>query len=166
MRKEKKILAGRNITTLFDCCIRQYIRILEERCDTAKEMAEIFRTEIKGIPIREDFSGSIPKGKRARKKQKRELSSLIYPEMCEKANRLDGQKNNRRKATLLQAIDRGWMEQISALECLRQCIGYQGYAQIAPERAYALEAFKLYSKMQDDIYETAVRLFFQEGEKN
>ena len=163
--ERKRILAGRNITALFDCCIRQYIRILEERCDTAKKMAEAFRTEIKGIPIRKDISGPVPKGKRARRKQKRELSSLIYTGMRDKADQLDGQKNSRRKAALLQAIDRGWIEQISALECLRQCIGYQGYAQIAPERAYALEAFKLYAKMQDDIYETAVRQFFQEGEE-
>lgn len=69
------------------------------------------------------------------------------------------------KKILLTGIDISWMEQIRALECLRQGIGYQGYAQIDPKTAYAEFAFDLFKKMKLSIYTYAISTILG-GDKN
>lgn len=69
------------------------------------------------------------------------------------------------KKILLTGIDISWMEQIRALECLRQGIGYQGYAQIDPKTAYAESAFDLFKKMKLSIYTYAISTILG-GDKN
>lgn len=56
------------------------------------------------------------------------------------------------RLAMLASIDSAWMEQLRALDFLRQDINYHGYAQTDPKSQYAVKAFDLYAKMKDNIY--------------
>lgn len=64
------------------------------------------------------------------------------------------------RSAILMSIDSAWMEQIRALDYLRQDISYYGYAQTDPKSQYAIRAFDLYSKMKDNIYTMATYAYF------
>ena len=64
------------------------------------------------------------------------------------------------RSSMLLSIDSSWMEQLRALDFLRQDIGYVGYAQIDPKSQYAVKAFDLYSKMKDNIYVMTTYAYF------
>lgn len=97
-------------------------------------------------------------------RSKKELSSFL--ETIFKMRYVELQINLiKAKKILLTGIDISWMEQIRALECLRQGIGYQGYAQIDPKTAYAESAFDLFNKMQLSIYTYAISTILG-GNKN
>ena len=54
------------------------------------------------------------------------------------------------------------MEQLRALEFLKQDIFYLGYAQKDAKTEYALEAFRLYGMMKSSVYTLATYMYFQQ----
>lgn len=71
-------------------------------------------------------------------------------------------RESKERKCILTAIDVAWMEQIKALEFLKQDIFYTGYAQQDPRAVYAIEAFSLYNEMKANIYRSAVYFYFSE----
>ena len=55
------------------------------------------------------------------------------------------------KAITLRIVDKNWMEQLDAMEHLKEGIGLRGYAQTNPLQAYALEGFELFDNMLAQI---------------
>lgn len=70
------------------------------------------------------------------------------------------------RSVLLLSIDTAWMEQLRALDFLRQDISYFGYAQTDPKSAYAVKAFDLYEKMKNSIYAMAAYACFNYDVEN
>lgn len=146
--ERRKILSGEEISEKFQKCIEYYADMLvqKDKGDVERIKADtsaIEKLDISAIPLQ----------------PKKELSSFLKKQLVELNKDEEIEKEQR---ALLKGIDIAWMEQIRALESLRQCIGYQGYAQIDPKSAYALQAFDLYTKMQYRIYSIAVESYFAE----
>ncbi len=59
-------------------------------------------------------------------------------------------QNDFEKAITLKVLDKNWMEQLDAMEELKEGIGLRGYAQTNPLQAYALEGFDLFDSMLKD----------------
>ena len=55
------------------------------------------------------------------------------------------------KAVVLQTIDIGWREHLSALDHLRQGIHLRGYAQKDPKQEYKREAFQLFESFLESV---------------
>lgn len=72
----------------------------------------------------------------------------------------DATREAHERSSMLTSIDMAWMEQLRALDFLRQGINYVGYAQIDPKSEYAIKAFDLYSKMKNNIYTMTTHTFF------
>ncbi len=58
----------------------------------------------------------------------------------------------------LQSLDRHWMEHLSAMDYLREGIGWRGYAGIDPLVLYKKEAYDMFQQMQASIQEEVVRV--------
>ena len=69
-------------------------------------------------------------------------------------------RQSAQRSALLTAIDTAWMEQIRALEFLKNGISYMGYAQRDPKTEYALRAYDLYDRMRNGIYTLATHMYF------
>ena len=61
---------------------------------------------------------------------------------------------------LLQTVDRLWMEQLDAMQELRQGIGLRAYAQHDPVIEYKREGFEMFEAMIREIRETTVRILY------
>ena len=61
------------------------------------------------------------------------------------------------RIVLLRAVDTNWMDQIDAMDQLKQGIGLRAYAQTDPANAYANEGADLFDAMIERIREEAVR---------
>ena len=158
-KERREILRGTDMEKKFLSCLAGYADAL---ADMEPEAAmERFRKDT-GLPCPDPASAAGRKGK----KKKRELSSLFYGKLEETYLKGKGKDTKREQAALLMAMDAAWMEQIRALECLQQCISYQGYMQNDPASTYALEARALYGKMKEYLYRAAVRRYFPEGGKD
>ena len=57
----------------------------------------------------------------------------------------------------LQSLDRHWMEHLSAMDYLREGIGWRGYAGIDPLVLYKKEAYDMFQQMQASIPERGRR---------
>jgi len=55
------------------------------------------------------------------------------------------------KSISLRIIDKNWMDQLDAMEALKEGVGLRGYAQSNPLQVYALEGFELFDKMMATI---------------
>ena len=56
----------------------------------------------------------------------------------------------------LQSLDRHWMEHLSAMDYLREGIGWRGYAGIDPLVLYKKEAYDMFQQMQASIQSEVV----------
>jgi preprotein translocase subunit SecA len=92
-----------------------------------------------------------------------ELSDLI----CEEADVLYKKKlqitgkdifRSFERAVLLQTIDIGWREHLSALDHLRQGIHLRGYAQKDPKQEYKREAFQLFEAFIENVRNEVTKL--------
>ena len=69
------------------------------------------------------------------------------------------------KMIYLGAIDKYWMDHLTAIEDLREGINLRGYAQIDPLVAYKNEAYSMFERLMDEINgEVSRRLFKVEAE--
>ena len=55
------------------------------------------------------------------------------------------------KSISLRCIDKNWMDQLDAMEALKEGVGLRGYAQSNPLQVYALEGFDLFDNMMASI---------------
>ncbi len=55
------------------------------------------------------------------------------------------------KSVSLRVIDKNWMDQLDAMENLKEGVGLRGYAQSNPLQVYALEGFQLFDNMMSTI---------------
>ncbi len=55
------------------------------------------------------------------------------------------------KSISLRCIDKNWMNQLDAMEALKEGVGLRGYAQSNPLQVYALEGFDLFDNMMANI---------------
>lgn len=153
-----EILKAKGIDEKMKECIYYYLHVLEKESRSVEEMAERLQEDTK---IHLEIEKKVGTGHTRKEKRKFRinLESIL-------AKRYENRKSNlleREKVFLLKAIDAAWMEQLRALEYLRQSIGYQAYAQMDPETVYTEEAFCLFRKMQKSIYRSVVIQFFNEG---
>ena len=51
------------------------------------------------------------------------------------------------KSIMLRVLDKNWMDQLDAMENLKEGVGLRGYAQSNPLQVYALEGFELFDNM-------------------
>ena len=58
----------------------------------------------------------------------------------------------------LQSLDRHWMEHLSAMDYLREGIGWRGYAGIDPLVLYKKEAYDMFQQMQASIQGEVVQI--------
>ena len=56
-------------------------------------------------------------------------------------------QNDFEKSISLRVIDKNWMDQLDAMEALKEGVGLRGYAQSNPLQVYALEGFQLFDNM-------------------
>lgn len=56
-------------------------------------------------------------------------------------------RNDFEKAISLRVLDKNWMDQLDAMEALKEGVGLRGYAQTNPLQVYALEGFQLFDNM-------------------
>ena len=56
-------------------------------------------------------------------------------------------QNDFEKAITLRILDKNWMDQLDAMEQLKEGVGLRGYAQESPLQAYALEGFEMFDNM-------------------
>ncbi len=60
-------------------------------------------------------------------------------------------QNDFEKSISLRIIDKFWMDQLDAMEDLKEGVGLRGYAQSNPLQVYALEGFQLFDNMMESI---------------
>ena len=69
-----------------------------------------------------------------------------------------GEMRDLERRVTLQSLDRHWMEHLSAMDYLREGIGWRGYAGIDPLVLYKKEAYDMFQQMQASIQEEVVRV--------
>ena len=60
-------------------------------------------------------------------------------------------QNDFEKSISLRIIDKYWMDQLDAMEELKEGVGLRGYAQSKPLQVYALEGFQMFDNMMASI---------------
>lgn len=157
--ERRKLLRGESVSKemeySIDRCMEQVVDAYSSRKTTdidgiVKEFSRITRHKT---------DGGLLAGK-SRKEivavLKKEARRLYEEEYFDNA----GARQLHERHVMLASIDSGWMEQLRALDYLRQDINYCGYAQVDPKSQYAVDAFDLYEKMKDRIYVMATYAYF------
>ena len=66
-------------------------------------------------------------------------------------------QNDFEKSISLKVVDKNWMDQLDAMEALKEGVGLRGYAQSNPLQVYALEGFQMFDNMLATISEEISR---------
>ena len=64
------------------------------------------------------------------------------------------------RVMMLRVVDEYWMDQIDAMQDLRQGIGLRAYGQNDPKVEYKREGFDMFDAMIDAIREDTMRMIF------
>lgn len=161
-KERRKILNGESITPEIAYCMEQCVEILVEK-NTRKGNVDYgsIATEygkITGTPSDVDFCQKINGMKKKELKvwMKNDILSLHERQHSEHKEAVELHERN----AMLASIDSAWMDQLRALDFLRQDINYVGYGQVDPKSQYAVQAFELYSRMKQNIYVMATYAYF------
>lgn len=161
-KERRKILNGESITPEIAYCMEQCVEILVEK-NTRKDNVDYgsIATEygkITGTPSDVDFCQKINGMKKKELKvwMKNDILSLHERQHSEHKEAVELHERN----AMLASIDSAWMDQLRALDFLRQDINYVGYGQVDPKSQYAVQAFELYSRMKQNIYVMATYAYF------
>jgi len=65
------------------------------------------------------------------------------------------------KIAMLQAIDELWMDNLLAMDQLKEGIGLRGYGQMDPLKEYQKEGYSMFISMVDSIKENTIRTLFR-----
>lgn len=60
------------------------------------------------------------------------------------------------KAVMLKVVDSKWMEHLDDMDMLKEGIGLRSYGQRNPIVEYKVEAFNIFSEMQQSMIETII----------
>jgi preprotein translocase subunit SecA len=152
-KERRRILAKENVEDDFLQCVNRSI----------DASAEVFKGEELADAISELTQGAV-EIKDADKMSRKVFVALLKRKVIEKVNDTDFASDEARQSYIrrcvLVAVDSAWAEHLKALEFCREAVGYVGYGQMDPKAVYAHEAYKLYEKMQKNIYASAMFSFF------
>ena len=158
-QERRRLLAGDAVTSEVEQCFEHSIEnIIRKNMKGKKKNYEGLIEDFRKI-FDYDIEMEKVKGKSAKEVKKVLCDAL---EAC-KADMVfadEEEKESYERTCLFSALDTMWMEQLRALEFLRQSVRYLGYAQIDPKSEYAIEAFDLYSTMKQNIYSVTSSLYF------
>ena len=111
--------------------------------------------------IMEHFNSNLLKSKKVeldkiKDKSSEEIIDYIYNIVVDDYNNKlkdipEEIQNDFEKAITLRVIDKHWMDQLDAMENLKEGVGLRGYAQTNPLQVYALEGFQLFDDMLASI---------------
>lgn len=152
-KERRRILAKENVEQDFFSCVTRFI-------DAA---ANMFKGEELADAIFELTQGAV-KVEGIADMDKKLLVEFLKSKTMEGVNNADFSSDEERQSYIrrcvLIAVDSAWAEHLKALEFCREAVAYAGYGQLDPKAVYAHEAYKLYEKMQKNIYASAVFSFF------
>ncbi len=163
--KQREIIYERRNEILDKDSIRD--RVLETFKNFAKNQIEIhlppegYLTDNDINNIIEQFNANLLKRKKLttkdfKDKSNDEIIDYIYNIIVEDYNQKlkdvpEEIQNDFEKAISLRVIDKNWMNQLDALEALKEGVGLRGYAQSNPLQVYALEGFQMFDNMMETI---------------
>lgn len=152
-KERRRILAKENVESDFLWCVNRFI-------DAAATM--FTGEELEGAIA--ELTGGAVKVKDAATMDKKSLVALLKSKTIQEVHDADFPNDYSKQAyirrCMLIAVDSAWSEHLKALEFCREAVAYAGYGQRDPKAVYAHEAYKLYEKMQKNIYASAVFSFF------
>lgn len=157
--ERRKLLFGENATNEMQHCMNQCVVSIVE-ANTKKKTVDTDAV----TKLYESVTHSTFDRAKIEKRSKKAIIKILQKDIADLSNKRYKDNESLRIAaeqrSLLAAIDSAWMEQLKALDFLKQDIWYSGFAQVDPKSAYAIEAFELYSAMKTNIYRIATYLFF------
>ena len=111
--------------------------------------------------IIETFNANLLKRRKLEKKdfdnkKENEIIETIYNIVIDDYNKKleeipENIQNDFEKTISLRVIDKNWMNQLDAMEALKEGVGLRGYAQSNPLQVYALEGFQMFDNMMATI---------------
>ena len=111
--------------------------------------------------IIETFNANLLKRRKLEKKdfdnkKENEIIETIYNIVIDDYNKKleeipEDIQNDFEKTISLRVIDKNWMNQLDAMEALKEGVGLRGYAQSNPLQVYALEGFQMFDNMMATI---------------
>lgn len=164
-QERRKLLAGESVSNEVVYCLKKCMQVLVDLYTNKKKI---------------DYSGIINeynKITQSKKKvefinnlKKKDVIDTLQKDIMDlyDASYFDNaeMREQHERAVMLLSIDSAWMDQLRALDFLRQDINYVGYAQIDPKSLYAIKAFGLYSRMKDNIYAMTSYAYFNYNPTN
>lgn len=165
-RERRKILEGSDMRSNITEFMKNVVeRNVEAHCPKGVPEEE---WDIKGLYESLSYIFPLPlylEEKDLKGRKKEELISLLYEAMLkayEQKESLVGKETMREveRLIMLRVIDSQWMEQLNAMEYLREGIGLRAYAQTDPLVAYKTEAFGMFQDMMQRIEENTVKYLF------
>lgn len=160
--QRRKILSGGDVSGEFLFCLDRFVEQLISVHTVNGKLDAAEAVEAYNTLLSTSFSwGGAEPGSGAGRKRLAGMMKEDIHKLYEGIASLDqGKSREMERFAILKAIDASWMEQLRALEYLRQDIWYQGFAQVDPKSAYTVRAFGLYSAMKDNVYRMAVLAYF------
>lgn len=162
--ERSKVLEGVDIGEEIQKMIRTVIeRKIKNWRENGENSAEELSREIQSvIPMADITDEEIRKSGWEEKAYDR--AQLLYQkneEQMEKAYPGEQMMRRMERMILLKVVDANWMEQIDAMEQLRQGIHLVSYGQKDPKTEYRLMGFQMFDEMNLRIQEETVRLLYQ-----
>jgi len=161
MRRE--VLEGVGVTDkIMDFLEKQLDSLLDRHCSAELEkndwnLAALYE-EIFYICFRIPFGPEDLEGK-GRDEIKEMVHSHIVDLYKQKRERLgDDMMDELERVVMLRTIDEKWIDNLYALDHLKEGIGLRAYGQVNPLVAYQKESFELFEEMKSDIRRTVIRL--------
>ena len=153
-RERRNILAKGDVQSQIEFCFNKAVDEIDKNTKSAKEFSIRF-TEKTGLPILVNLGDK----KSAIVKQAKDM---VMSEISEDEYGSNESKQSYIRRCLLVSIDSAWAEHLKALEFCRDSVSYFGYGQRDPKAMYAHEAYKLYEKLQTNIYMASLYVYFNQ----
>ena len=160
-KERRRLLAGDAVTNEVQQCFEHSIEDMIKRNIGKKKKKRNYEGLVSDFHKIFDYDIDLNtvKGKSA-KEVRKTLNKALEACKDDMVFADESEKESYERTCLFSALDTMWMEQLRALEFLRQSVKYLGYAQIDPKSEYAIEAFGLYSTMKQNIYSVTSSLYF------
>lgn len=153
-KERRNILAKQDVQSQLEYCFNKAIDEISSKTKDSREFALRF-TDKTGLSILVDLNA---KKSMAVKKAK----EIVLNEINSDKFISDESRQSFIRRCLLVAIDSAWAEHLKALEFCRESVSYFGYGQRDPKAMYAHEAYKLYEKLQTNIYMASLYVYFNQ----
>ncbi len=155
--RRNEILDKDSITDRVLQTFREYVE--NEVNNHLSEKDEFFNSDLENIM--ELFNSNLLKSKKIKlkdieNKKSEEIINYIYDIVVDDYNDKlkdvpEDIRDDFEKTISLRVVDKNWMDQLDAMENLKEGVGLRGYAQTNPLQVYALEGFELFDNMLASI---------------